>query len=386
MLVFDDQLNVTERIDLFNVEYGKIPGTGSLNVTNLPILTPLENIGWVGDTLFCIRKYFTADTLAPSVHLTGSELVLEKIRLETGKAKTLPIIQNTYTSITFTDDKFFASGIFPSDENFLFGAVAGSFTLDGRLIQRFDFDPPGESDFNSAAGHGGVIERKSNRIYSGYVGGGSSPDCPTGTTVIDQRDLEFNFIRRKRVPDCHMVPGGSNCFAFDSKGNVFYQTESSNDPNGDINIGLYKYDTSLNLIWKRVFDFPENHRAFSVSETDDDGVILETVVTTVEGWTWKLYKVDASGNVVSSVERSLGSAGPVFYPNPFRDGLSLSVPLSEEAVVLVRDASGRVCAQYVLSAGENRIEAGGLPAGWYVLELLSAATGARLGWQKVVKE
>jgi hypothetical protein len=338
---------------------------------------PLTSFHLNADTMSIIRYYTQLDTL--TFITEGTSPILEKVGLN----DTVYLEKNLGYNLTYfngaviLDDKIFAYA-YASEVG---GPVFIDFTSVGELTSNGDFVrqislAPSNAWIDPAVPSSGIM--LNNRIFTSYNDPGFYlPECGEEAAVIDIRDKDFNLLHLAKVPDCGFYQTGTKCFA--EQGNkIYFLTRNAL---GDI--GLYQYDTLLNLQWGKIFDFQESHLGISLNSTPDGGCIMECFV----GDILKLYKVDCFGNIVSSTQLPIGNQGKIsIFPNPFADSFTIEGVNAPKALVQLHDLSGKLCQSLVWNKGASIAVNATLPSGMYVVTVRSLLDGRVLFSERVVKE
>jgi hypothetical protein len=336
---------------------------------------PLDGMGLINDTMWMLREYVFVDTITFAPLATRQRL--EKVGLNGMVYDTVDIgyyLQDYLSSIVLDSRIYVYAASSECCGSALIDATSASqFDLAGNFVQKLSLAPPGAS-FDPNYSTSGV--RLGDRIYSSYADGGFF-GVPCETAVIDVRDLDFNRLHIAKVPDCGMAPTGTKCYAV-QEGAVFFMTR-----NGDGDIGLYKYDLALNLIWKKTYDFEQPHFGIAINSMPDGGVIMECF----EGEEiLKLYKVAPNGDIVSStrIPINMGVELSVF-PNPFTESITIEGALAQKLVAELYDSAGKLVFKSKLETNTPFNLSQGIASGAYFLVLRNAETMQLVGTEKLVK-
>lgn len=336
--VLNDALDVVS-VDLYDI-LPYIAGS-ALSTQIGPLLMyiqPSIGIGVFGDTVVVAKEYSYFDTL--TLLPIANSRVLERMIIN-GPALPTQSIGTTsadvYTAV-FTQASIYVYG---QSSDCCTGllidpAAVGEYDLAGNFIQKHVLLETPSLDFDPT--FAAVGNRIGQRIYSSFVAEGFFGQ-PCTSAMIDIRDLDFGLIRQAKVPDCNMAPTGTKCVAI-SNNEIYYLTTST-----DYNLGLYKYDSLLNLIWSKFFDFEVPHYGIALHDTPDGGVILECGISGLGQGPdlLKLYKISPAGDIISSSSLALPSAkAPVVYPNPFSSQFSIQGLPPYETSVELYDPLGRL--------------------------------------------
>lgn len=368
-------------IDLYDIlPYGAGRVTSTQTGSLGTVIQPTTGIGVINDTVFVAKEYYYYDTL--TFNLTDIDRVLEKMVINGTAFPTVSISSTSldvYTAV-FTDESMYLYG---QSSDCCGGIIVdpsavGEYDLAGNFVEKhtllvtsIGFDPVFES----------VGNRFGDRIYSSFVDEGGFFGEQCASAMLDIRDLDFTLQDRIKVPDCGMAPSGTKCVAMNGE-DIYYLTKTS-----DYNLGLYKYDTLLNLIWGKIYDFEDPHFGLSINDTPDGGVVLECVIKTEDPSSdiLKLYKISPSGDIVSSnsLVLQVGHA-PVVYPNPFSSQFSVEGLPTTSATAQLYDQLGRLLYTEVFDGTPIRCPSHFLP-GNYLLCLRNTGTGELLHSQWVVK-
>ena len=151
---------------------------------------------------------------------------------------------------------------------------------------------------------------------------------------------------------------------------------------------LCKYDTDLNLIWKRWYHDSERkylYYAYDMKATNDDGILITGCCCKATEFNKKMLyalKVDADG-LLSLPETEIQVRPYCFYPNPAKDQLHMQFsPDVQPKQVELYDLQGRLVR--VQSSGFESVDMSRLPAGAYMLRV-TLEDGTMFS-DKVVKE
>jgi hypothetical protein len=311
-------LEYNQDLDLIGVHlYNTMPYENFVDLSiyfDNSFFQPLTSFHLEGDTMSIIRSYTQLDTLTFISDYT--QPMLERVGLNDSVylVKNLGYNLTYYTGAVITDDKIFANAFASSVGGpvFINFSSIGELTSNGDFVRQISLAPPNAWVDPTVTSASVLIN---NRIFTSYNDPGFYlPECGEEAAVIDIRDKDFNLLHLAKVPDCGFYPSGTKCFA--EQGNkIYFLTRNAL---GDI--GLYQYDTLLNLQWGKIFDFQESHLGISLNSTPDGGCIMECFV----GDILKLYKVDCFGNIVSSTQLPIGNQGKIsIFPNPFADSFTI---------------------------------------------------------------
>jgi hypothetical protein len=337
---------------------------------------PLTSFHLEGDTMSMIHFYYKLDTItfAPSTQA----VVLDKVGLNDSIYSQKSIAGNlgSYNGAVILDDKIFIHGWVSEccGPILLDFTSVGEFTADGDFVRKISLAPP-DVWLDPAVPSSGIL--MNDRVFTSYNDAQFYPTiCEEEAAVIDIRDKDFNLLHLAKVPDCGFYPSGTKCFA--EQGNkIYFLTRNAL---GDI--GLYQYDTLLNLQWSKFFDFAEPHLGFALNSTPDGGCIMECFV----GDILKLYKVDCFGNIVSSTQLPIGNQGKIsIFPNPFVDSFTIEGVNASKALVQLHDLSGKLCQSLVWNKGASIAVNATLPSGMYVVTVRSLLDGRVLFSGQILK-
>ncbi len=378
LVILNSELEILD-INLYDIVPYSAGWTRSIT-SGSPISTfiqPAGGIGIVNDTVYITKQYTYFDTL--TFLPNGFDRVIERMMIQGPALATISIAASTldvYASV-FTDNAIYVNGQSgePSGSLILDPAAVGEYDYAGNFIQKhllldvpsLGFDPTFES----------VGNRAGNRIYNSVVDEGFF-GAPCASAMLDIRNLDFQQLRLVKVPDCGMAPSGTKCVSI-SDNAIYYLTRD-----GDFNLGLYKYDTTLNLIWRKIYDFSEPHYGIAINAMPDGGVILECVIDDADQGIIKLYKVSALGDIISSTKLVADPKIPLsVYPNPFSAQLFIQGEIAQKAIVKIYDLAGNLLFSEPLAG--QMIDCTELPAGAYSLCLFSQKNGALLHSQCIMK-
>ena len=151
---------------------------------------------------------------------------------------------------------------------------------------------------------------------------------------------------------------------------------------------LCKYDTELNLIWKRWYRDAERQFCYYATDmiaTNDDGLLITGYCCKRENYgkmVLYLLKVDTDG-LLSLPETKVQIRPYAFYPNPAKEQLHMEFsPDVKLAQVELYDLQGRlVCSQ---NQGLESVDMQGLASGQYLMKV--TLEDGKSFTDKVVKE
>ena len=151
---------------------------------------------------------------------------------------------------------------------------------------------------------------------------------------------------------------------------------------------LCKYDTDLNLIWKRWYRDPERqfcYYATDMTSTNDDGIFIVGYCCKRDNYgNMKLYllKVDSDG-LLSLPETEVQERPYGYYPNPVKEQLLMQFsPDVQPAHVELYDLQGRLVHRQ--NKAFESIDMSRLPAGTYTMHV--TLEDGKTYMDKVVKE
>lgn len=174
--------------------------------------------------------------------------------------------------------------------------------------------------------------------------------------------------------------------AFDQSGKYLYAVWKECDPyqlfadqTRECATVVLKYDTALNLVWKRVFGIPDmNFHAETMAPSPDGGVLVAGYyIDLPPGPNIRntfVLKVDSAGNHVVSVPNLPANKASVsVYPNPTSDVLHFSWQGDEFNQLLVRDVQGRLMRQLSIEpqSTETQLNVQAWSPGMYFYQLRS---------------
>ena len=202
------------------------------------------------------------------------------------------------------------------------------------------------------------------------------------TISVDFQDCE-NFDTTERLLSRHpAILHGNNLYMCYTRN---FNEWSASQPSYTV---LCKYDTDLNLIWKRWYNDSEwrfCYYATDMTATNDDGILITGYCCKREDYgNMMLYllKVDADG-LLSLPEADVKVRPYCFYPNPVQAQLQMQFsPDVQPKQVELYDLQGRlVCTQ---RNNFGSIDMSRLPAGAYMLRV--TLEDGKVFSDKVVKE
>ena len=382
--------NIKHSVLEYNQQLEKVGETVGASITPNPAFLYEQKFGFIirnqvadfhlyNDTLLAAYQFLMIDT--PSV-VQGKKHFFFKTGLDgtVYVKKELPV--GEMDNVFFSNDKMYVQGnTFVAGSNFDARELS-EFDADGNLIRGINYDNYG-SDFLDGS-LGGWYK---GRFYLTYFRKADNlPGCSAGNIVIDIRDSSWNVLHRFKLPDCNYKSvSGKMPFAFDAQDNVFYAAPDETFKK----VMVYKYTPEFQLLWKKELDFSGLQTGiYPVSQipTADGGILLNCNQTSLEGLTLRIFKISASGDLVSSTSLPLSkeSTEPVVYPNPTVGPLQVLPDFSAAAVAQLTSIDGRPVAQFDLSS--QQIDLSAYPSGMYVLSLWDASGRKLLGKEMVVKQ
>ncbi len=372
----DDNLNI-----LSEKKFQKLPeGYFSINLeqTTGVIATQGEVLKLSNDTLYSIQRYITVDS---SWFPNGGGSKYEILDLKNTKTiltKELEGIGKHLHSI-FSKNFFYALG--DIGKGLLGGGgtsvlnTIGQFDLDGVLQKAISYD----NDLSGSYGQGSVGQLQDNKLYLAYTS--LITDCKT--TTIDIRGQSLNLLKKVKIPDCGIVPSGSEPFLFEPNGDFYFSTLKMDSLIQ--RVALYKYDKNLNQIWSKEYDL--SVLVMSLKMTDDNHILMECLAagSSNNNYQIRLYKISKNGDITAIT--TLGTVNipkTLFYPNPFQSQLSLQENIEGASEVQLSDINGRIVG--IFSLNKNSIEVSSdLPKGAYIAQIKDAK-GKILGQQMIIKQ
>lgn len=174
--------------------------------------------------------------------------------------------------------------------------------------------------------------------------------------------------------------------AFDQSGKYLYAVWKECDPyqlfadqTRECATVVLKYDTALNLVWKRVFGIPDmNFHAETMAPSPDGGVLVAGYyIDLPPGPNIRntfVLKVDSAGNHVVSVPNLSANAASVnVYPNPTSELLHFRWQGDDFNQLLVRDVQGRLMSQLSIEpqSTETQLNVQAWSPGMYFYQLHS---------------
>lgn len=328
------------------------------------------------DTLFSFQKYLVVDS--PQVFL-GIVNLFTKTGTDGTVYASYPLAINALYNCFFVKNRLFVQGsgdIGPFDPRALL-----EFDSYGNLVRGIDYDSYGSGEYIDGA-LGGWHNGRFYFTYRGY--NPTLPGCSAQNATIDVRDSCWTVLHRLKLPDCGYLVSGKMPFGFDAQNNVYYAAPHESYRK----IMVYKYTPDFQLIWKTELNFENEEESclpFSQHTTDDGGILLNCNKLLNGARSLVIFKIYASGEVVSSIQLPGGeAAAPVVFPNPTRGLLYLSPDFPTAAVALASSLDGRFIGTFDLQSGQ--IDLSACPPGAYQLSFWDASGQGFLGNQVVVKQ
>jgi hypothetical protein len=188
------------------------------------------------------------------------------------------------------------------------------------------------------------FDRELNRMQvvhdtavSGKVAETHSPNFPVNQIIFDQHKTHLYVLWRECDPRL-----------------------SFNDQTRECATVVLKYDTALNLIWRRKFAFPEMYfYGEHLISTADGGVLIAGFYIDLPPApnikNVFVLKLDSIGNhVVSIPSEDVDQPGVLAYPNPATDVLQLKWQNIEFDQLIIHDLQGRLIWQQSLQLGTTQ--------------------------------
>lgn len=210
--------------------------------------------------------------------------------------------------------------------------------------------------------------------------------------AVYQFDRELNRLRvvhdtatAGKMVETGSTNGAIKQITFSSSGQFLYVLWKECDPfqfvdqTRECATILLKYDTALNLVWKRKFAVPDMYfHGEGMAPTPDGGLLLVGFFIDLppapDVKNVFVLKVDSSGNHVVSVPGVSAIDNKVTaYPNPTHDALHLSWQSGSFHQLLLRDVQGRLVSEVPLDpqATEAQINVQSWAPGLYFYQLRS---------------
>ncbi|NBC05793.1 MAG: hypothetical protein GVY26_01210 [Bacteroidetes bacterium] len=336
-----------------------------------------------GDTLYAIVPYAEGPVAIPETRyeILGLD---GQVHLVRDMKDIDSLFSRTY--FTMSDEAFYIFGgmdgaPLPGADNFGNEGLIGKYRLsDGQIEGVSWFTDPflGQATFGSMGQY-----HEGNMYCSAYTDSPLS-EAPyaasgcqeAGTTVIEVRDENLQFIRGVNLP-CKYKTNGGKAFAFSEDGHIFYA--NTNIESGATSV--FKFDSLLNTVWVQDYAIPF---PYSILLDAEDNLVVNTIDNFYANPTLRIYRINTEdGGIVNSTDLPLPAAAPAFHPNPFTDELRLPNPPGQPMSVEVIGINGQPHGRY--EAQNGALQLGHLPAGIYLLRMSDAKSGALLGVQRVVK-
>ncbi|MCY7330714.1 MAG: T9SS type A sorting domain-containing protein [Saprospiraceae bacterium] len=357
------------------------PSTGVFfeQITNGIIKTQVADFHLYNDTLLAAYQFLMIDS--PLV-FQGKKHFFFKTGLDgtVYVKKELPV--GEMENVFFANGKMYVQGnTFVAGSNWNARELS-EFDSDGNLIRGINYDSYGSEWLEGSLGgwHKG-------RFYLTYFRKADNlPGCSAGNIVIDVRDSSWAVLHRFKLPDCEYKDvSGKMPFAFDAQDNVYYAAPHESFRK----IMVYKFTPDFQLLWKSELDFSDQQIGiYPVSQilTADGGILLNCNERSGGVRSLRIFKISATGDVVSSTSLPLSKAstGPLVYPNPTVGPLRVLPDFSAAAVAQVTSIDGRLMGVFDLSA--QQIDLSAYPSGMYAISLWAEGRRALLGTEVVVKQ
>lgn len=182
--------------------------------------------------------------------------------------------------------------------------------------------------------------------------------------------------------------------AFDQSGKYLYAVWKECDPyqffadqTRECATIVLKYDTALNLVWKRVFGIPDmNFHAETMAPTPDGGLLVAGFyIDLPPGLNIRntfVLKVDSAGNHVVSVPHLPAiEASVLVYPNPTSDVLHMRWENGPFSQLQIHDLQGRLIGQFAIEpqSNETQVNVHHWAPGMYFYQLRSPSGQQLLG-------
>ncbi|MEM9822515.1 MAG: T9SS type A sorting domain-containing protein [Bacteroidota bacterium] len=376
VLQFDEQLALSSIHTFPTIPFGGgevVTASGTSVGTHNP-----TSVASVDGQLISVWPYIIFDT-EDNFSVLGRANILEVIDLEE-ESITTNVLDNTSLNlgVVFQDDHFLLLG--ETADTILGNGVAlnlrpiGQYNYDGDLLETIDIDLQASGAFSD----GVVGKAYDEQLFLSYFGRNLDvPGCTGNTAVLDRRDLNLNLLDRVKIPDCEFYPYGKQSISLAEDGSIYFSAIGAND-----RIGLYKYDSDLNLIWTEQLELP-NHVPIGLKLRPNQGVILECLESDPTGTQIKLYAFNADGTVVSTQSIAINNGETIaFGPNPTNDWIYPLEGTDTSQKWRLYTVSGQLIANY--QRVDQGIDLSHLPKGTYLLQGLDE-TGP-IGIQKIVKQ
>lgn len=343
--------------------------------TGFITMTQMSDFHLYNDTLLAAYQFLMVDS--PLV-FQGRKNFFLKTGLDgtVYVKKELPV--NEMYNAFFANGKLYVQG--STNVSSFNPRALSEFDSNGDLIRGIDYDTWGSGDF--LEGSLGLWHK--GRFYLTYVGKNDNlPGCATDNAAIDVRDSSWAVLHRFKLPDCGYSVSGKTPFAFDAQDNVYY---AAPDAQTLKKIIVYKFTPDFQVIWKKVLDFSDQTSTLfpaTLLTTSDGGVI----VNCIQGfYNLKIFKISATGDVVSSTSLPLSkeSTGPVVYPNPTVGPLRILPEFSAATVAQVTSIDGRPIGVFDLRT--QQIDLSAYPSGLYAISLWDTELRHLLGTEVIVKQ
>ncbi len=336
-----------------------------------------------GDTLYAIVPYAEGPVAIPETRyeILGLD---GQVHLVRDMKDIDSLFSRTY--FTMSDEAFYIFGgmdgaPLPGADNFGNEGLIGKYRLsDGQIEGVSWFTDP----FLGQATFGSMGQYHEGNIYCSAYTSNPLTEAPyaasgcqeAGTTVIEVRNENLQFIRGVNLP-CTYKANGGKAFAFSEDGHIFYA--NTNIESGATSV--FKFDSLLNTVWVQDYAIPF---PYSILLDAEDNLVVNTIDNFYINPTLRIYRINTEdGGIINSTDLPLPAAAPAFHPNPFTDELRLPNPPGQPMRVEVIGINGQPHGCY--EAQNGALQLGHLPAGIYLLRMSDAKSGALLGVQRVVK-
>lgn len=132
---------------------------------------------------------------------------------------------------------------------------------------------------------------------------------------------------------------------------------------------INKVDSSLNLVWQKFIGGDSFHSLHALKATKDHGIAFSGFTGALDSLYTIIGKLDAEGNLLTTLDFIENPTSFKLYPNPGKDVLFVDVESKESITLNITELNGRIVLSKALINNKNEINVHDLPNGLYLIDL-----------------
>jgi hypothetical protein len=333
----------------------------------------------LNDTIYGLGRYIIVDSVGG---ILGTQNYYFLANMNGEFYKDAPVEGFLFNPFYRGNKVYFMGSASDPDNPFLPKAV-GMYDKEGVWIKGWDFDNSGSGEFPWGA-VGGAID---DRLYFSYLGRDNAlAGCSQNNVAVDVRDLDFNVIKRFKIPECGFQFSGNFPFTKGIDGSIYFMAVSDDYKR----MIVKKYTPEMAELWSAAYDFSQEDYVIApveITSLADSSLVIHAYEVLNGSQKIRLFKVTDNG-IISSI----GAIQPPFgqqaqkdflYPNPCRETVFLSDEIEQPIVAEFYGANGNMTATTIFDTKAKDISF--LPTGTYFVVFKNPTDNKVINVQSLIK-